>query len=80
MSGPDTGSFGVPCKPRMAGCAASCLHRQLVDEYRAARAADELAQEAATAMYAAERALYRPLVTFKSWLVATTGRYGQRAA
>lgn len=58
----------MPCAPYMAGCRTSCLHRQLVHEYRAARAAAEAAQEAATLGYAAEARDYGPIVTFKAWL------------
>lgn len=60
------------CAPRLAGCSASCLHRQLVEGYWAARECDERDLERETALYPAEVAEYRaerPLVTFKAWLI-----------
>lgn len=59
------------CKPRMAGCAATCLHRQLVEGYRVARHADDLAAEYESHGYATELAEYRaqrPALTFRQWL------------
>lgn len=63
------------CRPRMVGCRRDCGHRQLVHAYRAAREAAELDREAACAGYAAEKAAYGPLVTFKTWLTACAGRH-----
>jgi hypothetical protein len=45
----------------------------MVQEYRLAREAAELAREAATGSYAAEVADYGPIVTFKAWLTAMAG-------
>lgn len=59
------------CKPRMSGCAASCLHKQLVETYRAAQHADWSALEAETMLYEAEVREYRetrPALTFRAWL------------
>lgn len=70
----------MPCKPRMAGCRASCLHRQLVDDYRAARAAAEAAQEAKDYGYTTERRLNGPIITFRDWLTGMAGRADQHAA
>lgn len=53
----------------MTGCRLSCLHKQMVMEYRAAREAAELAREAECVGYATETAAYGPIVTFKSWLL-----------
>lgn len=61
----------MSCQKGMTGCARSCLHRQLVTEYRAAREAAELARESATGSYPSESAAYGPLLTFKAWLIAT---------
>lgn len=73
----------MPCKPRMRGCAAGCLHRQLVENYRDARDAWETRLEAETSMYATEMAEWtadNPGPTFKAWLVGNTGpRPGQPA-
>lgn len=58
------------CSPRHPSCWPA--HRVLVDAYRAARHADELAMESATAMYPAEVAAYKaehPLITFRRWLI-----------
>ncbi|MBD3784043.1 MAG: hypothetical protein IE926_14030 [Micrococcales bacterium] len=40
----------------------------MVQDYRLARHAAELARETATGGYAAEVADYGPIVTFKAWL------------
>lgn len=61
----------MPCRPRMRGCAASCLHRQLVESYRDARDAWEARREAETHAYATEMAEWaqdHPGPTFKAWL------------
>jgi hypothetical protein len=59
----------MPCAPRMAGCSTRCLHRQLVEDYRAARAAAELAAERTHRGYPTERAeLAGRLITFRRWL------------
>lgn len=64
----DTPSGG--CKPRMSGCKATCGHRQIVENYRAARHAAELQREQSCYGYATEEALHGPIVTFKTWLKA----------
>ena len=49
---------------------------QFMDAYRAARTADLLALEAATALYAAEVAEYvaeHPPLVFKRWLIGSRG-------
>ncbi len=58
----------MPCKKRMVGCKRTCLHRNDVREYSAAREAAEVQREAETGGYAAEIEQYRPIITFKSWL------------
>jgi hypothetical protein len=61
----------MPCKQKMAGCRINCLHKQMVENYRLARAADELKEEKATLGYATEikerRKTIKP-ITFKTWL------------
>lgn len=60
----------MPCKPGMAGCSLKCRHRQLVEDYRAAREADELKAERQHRGYPTERRqLAGSLITFKRWLV-----------
>jgi hypothetical protein len=54
----------------MSGCRATCGHRQIVEQYRAARHAAELQREQACHGYATEEALHGPIVTFKTWLKA----------
>lgn len=66
----------MPCKPRMSGCRADCLHRALVEDYRAARERDEAVRDAVTIGYATDERLYAettPLVTFGSWLSSLAG-------
>lgn len=58
----------MPCPPRMQGCRASCLHRQLVEAYRIERHRQEGEREAATGGYATELSEYRQLVTFRQWI------------
>lgn len=73
----------MPCAPRMRGCHAKCLHRQLVLEYRDARDAYNAQLEAATSMYPAEVAEYKretPGPTFKAWLQARAGERGANEA
>lgn len=61
---------GLSCKPRLSGCTSSCLHWQLVQEYRDARDARDAGRERGDAMrmedddYSAEW----PQLTFKAWL------------
>ena len=58
----------MPCRPRLAGCKITCLHKQLVHDYRATRAAAEAALEDATLGYAAEAREHGPIVTFRDYL------------
>lgn len=63
----------MPCTKQMRGCAASCLHRAMVEDYRLARHNDEQARDAVTSQWPADEALYAeqhpPLITFKAWLI-----------
>ena len=73
------------CKPRMLGCRADCLHRALVEDYRAARERDEIVRDAVTLGYPEDEQLYRertPLVTFGTWLssLAGSGAYSRGTA
>jgi hypothetical protein len=59
----------------MAGCAVSCLHRQLVMDYRAERHRQERVAERASKGYRSELAEHlehQPMVTFRDWLMGTT--------
>lgn len=58
----------MPCTPGMRRCRLDCRHRRMVEEYRLARHAAELAREAATGSYPAEVAEYGALLDFKTWL------------
>jgi len=74
----------------MRKCRSSCLHRQLVDEYRAARDAVEVLRESSAPAYGAAGAAnsgagahqlsdaeFHELYaapTFKDWLIETAGR------
>lgn len=67
----------MPCPPAMRGCRRDCLHRQLVEDYRAARERDELARDVEAIGYRADEQLHaarHPLVTFRSWLVQLSGQ------
>lgn len=56
----------------MSKCRRGCLHRQLVEDYRAARHADELRAEAEHKGYPTERAeLAASLITFRKWIEAS---------
>lgn len=61
----------MPCAPRMSACKRTCLHRQRVQEYTAARLAAEEAREAVTRGWATEMAEHQPIITFKDWLIQT---------
>lgn len=79
----------MPCAPKMRGCRASCLHRQLVENYRDARFANEALRESSAPAYGAAGAAnsgagahqltddeFRelyPAPTFKDWLIAHAG-------
>lgn len=71
----------MPCSPGMRGCRASCRHRSLVDDYRAARHAQILEEEAVTIadpeMIANRRAAGIHPVTFKEWLTGHAATAGQ---
>lgn len=58
----------MPCTKQMAGCAATCGHRAMVEDYRLARHNDEVALEGPLK----EERLDTPLITFKAWLVGLT--------
>lgn len=58
----------MPCTPGMRGCHRACLHRQLVEEYRVARIADELKRENDTHGFKTEMEEYRELITFAAYL------------
>ncbi|EFQ84739.1 hypothetical protein HMPREF0063_10080 [Aeromicrobium marinum DSM 15272] len=80
----------MPCFPRMRmgtetdpGCKADCLHRRLVQEYKAERIRQEDAAVEASIGYATEYAEYvaeHPLITFKDWLIMTKGPEQQQVA
>jgi hypothetical protein len=54
----------------MSKCRRGCLHRQLVDEYRVARHASELAAEREHKGNATERReAAEKMLTFKQWLL-----------
>lgn len=66
----------MPCPPRMQGCRRDCLHRAMVEDYRAKREREEERLEERTGGYPADRALElarEPIVTFKSWLTRLAG-------
>jgi len=55
----------------MLTCRADCLHRRDVQEYRAARNADEERMEHETRLFAGDVALWKEanyMITFKDWL------------
>lgn len=70
----------MPCSPRMQGCAASCLHRRLVEDYQLARHAAELAREYETRGHKTETAEYGPILTFQEWLIHSAQPGRQRNA
>jgi hypothetical protein len=53
----------------MAGCSASCLHRQLVEHYRIERERQLVERELVTGGYATELDEHGPVVSFRDWLV-----------
>lgn len=66
----------MPCSSGMRSCRRDCLHRALVEDYRAARDRDERRRDVETIGYRADEQLYAaetPLVTFGSWLAAIAG-------
>ena len=65
----------MPCSKRMKSCRSGCLHRQLVEDYYAARDAQQDQAEAEGVGYVQETQDFydqHPKLTFKFWL------YGQR--
>lgn len=58
----------------MSGCKRTCLHRQRVEDYQAARIAAEMAREDATRGWATETREYGPILDFKTWLKQTATR------
>jgi hypothetical protein len=61
----------MPCAKGMTRCRHQCLHRALVQDYRAERARQELLAEQHSHGYSTERADYlqaHPLITFGQWL------------
>lgn len=61
----------MPCSPRMTACKPTCLHRQLVSDYRSERMRQEDVAETISRSCATERAEYlesNPLITFHNWL------------
>ena len=62
----------------MRRCKSACLHRQLVEDYRAAREREEAVRDEETIGHATENANYareHGIVTFKRWLIDTAGTY-----
>jgi hypothetical protein len=69
----------MPC-PRVARCAASCFHRELVESYWAAREVWEQQRERDAIGYATEMrefAELNPPPLFKRWLIDSKGRNEQ---
>lgn len=68
---------GSRCAPRMAGCPATCLHRQNVEAYRAQRELELAALEAETNLLPGDVEWYLqnygPLIDFKTWLTTSGG-------
>jgi hypothetical protein len=67
----------MSCPPKLRGCRRNCLHRELVESYRAERARQEAAAEVASIGYATEHAEYveaNPLPTFRDWLLGSRER------
>lgn len=67
----------MPCPPGMRGCARTCLHRAMVEDYRAARQRDEDKRDQETIGHATENANYyreNGMVTFQTWLESLAGQ------
>lgn len=67
----------MPCSPGMRRCGPSCLHRLMVEDYRAARERDEAKRDEETIGYPTENANYareHDMVTFKRWLTSIAGQ------
>lgn len=68
----------MPCAPRMSGCKRTCLHRQSVQEYHAARIAEDLRREDATRGHDTEKREYGKILDYKTWLKQTARRDTER--
>jgi hypothetical protein len=61
----------MSCSRGMRKCRLDCLHRRDVQDYRAARTADEERMERETALYKGDVELwkqYNTMINFKDWL------------
>ena len=58
----------MPCTKGMTGCKRTCGHRLLVQDYRAARVAQEEQRELDTRGFSAELREYRTLLNFRAYL------------
>ena len=71
---------GARCAWNLSACSALCAHRQFVEAYRAQRAMEEAALEAATGLWPGDVADYLerhgPLTTFRSFLEQNRGGAG----
>jgi hypothetical protein len=69
----------VPCSPRHPHCTPG--HRQLVEDYRAARLADELARDVEVGGTVEEWAVFTSgMITFKRWLISSAGNREEYAS
>lgn len=69
----------MPCAPRMTGCKADCMHRQLVRDYHAERERQEIAAENDYRHRDGNEHASR-LITFKQWLIGHRRPAEARAA
>jgi hypothetical protein len=61
----------MACRKQMAGCPITCGHRQSVEDYRCARAADEALLEYETRLFDGDVKLWKEsnkMMTFGEWL------------
>lgn len=61
----------MPCSKAMRTCRADCLHRRDVQEYRAARNADEERMERETRLFPGDIVIWKEanyMINFKDWL------------
>jgi hypothetical protein len=68
------------CKPRMAGCAATCGHYLFVSDYHQERQRWEAAREAYGNGYPVESAAFEvehPGPTLRQWMLARVGKVGR---
>lgn len=67
-----TDAFRGGCSPRQDKCKASCLHRQLIQDYRIERHRQEMVEESETLGYATELKMRREAglrpITFREWI------------